>query len=72
MPPPRVGATGEQEAPPHFSRLSVVSVGQEVVSCPSGPQQPRLGLGFVPILQVQKLKVRNQVPGPGLPTGKSF
>lgn len=47
------------------------TVGQEVVSPPSCPQQPHLGLGFIPFLEVWELKVRNQVPGPGLPTGKS-
>ena len=40
MPPPRVGATGDQEAPSHFSPLSVGSVGAVAVSCPSGPCSP--------------------------------
>lgn len=40
MPPPIVGATREQEAPPHFPPLSLGSVGPGVVSLPFGPCSP--------------------------------
>lgn len=40
MPPPIVGATREQESPPHFPPLSLGSVGLGVISLPFGPCSP--------------------------------
>lgn len=66
--PPRVRETRKQEAPlpRYFLPLSLDSLGQEEVSRrPAAPGS----LVCIPILQGE---VRNQVPGPGLPTRKSF